>query len=290
MTEEIQLTDGTTIAYDDVGEGPPVVLLHGWPETKFSWRHQVPALAAAGYRVVAVDLPGYGDSSKGGGVARYGLRPVIQSIVEMLEAIEISRPVLVGHDWGSIVMWAMAVTYPDRFTALASLNVPYRGWCTGFPRTDYIREHLADRFGYVLYFQEEGAAERAFEADPELWLSGVYTSIAKDPDFLTAEELETFVAAFRGGGMAAPLSYYRNIDANHDAFAAFENAPIELPTLVIAADSDPVLPRQLIDGMERWVPQLTVIDVADAGHWVQQEQPDKVNRALIDFLDGLDLG
>ena len=289
MTEEIQLIDGTTIAYDDVGAGPAVVLLHGWPETKFSWRHQVPALAAAGYRVIAIDLPGYGDSSKDGPAARYALRPVTEAIMEMLGAIEVTKPVLVGHDWGSIVMWAMAVTHPDRFAAVASLNVPYRGWCTAFPPTDYIREHLADRFGYVLYFQEEGSAESAFEADPELWLSGVYTSIAKDPDFLSSEELDTFVASFRGGGMVAPLSYYRNIDANHADFSAFENASIELPTLMVAADSDPVLPRSLVEGMERWVPQLTVVDVSDAGHWVQQEQPEQVNAALIDFLDGLDL-
>lgn len=288
MERVVTLSTGIEIAIDDVGSGPAVVMIHGWPETKYSWRHQVPTLAAAGYRAVALDCRGYGGSSKPAGVDRYGLRDVVGDLTELLDVEGIDAPVLVGHDWGSIVMWTAAVLHPDRFRALASLNVPYRGWCVGFPRIDYIREHLADRFGYVVYFQEEGRAEASFAADPDAFLGQVYSSIAKNPDFLSAEDFAVYRDSFVAGGMSGPLNYYRNIDANHDSLAGFENAQIEQPTLVLAADSDPVLPPVLIDGMDRWVPNVAVVAVSDSGHWTQQEQPEQVNAALIDFLDGLD--
>ncbi len=263
------------------------MLIHGFPETKYSWRYQVPALAAAGYRAVAFDCRGYGGSSKPADIAAYRLEIVVADLVALLGAAEIDHPVLVGHDWGSIIMWTAAVLHPDRFRALVSLNVPYRGWCVGFPGTDYIREHLADRFGYVLYFQEEGKAEASFAADPDSFLSRVYGPMAKDPGFLAPGDFTMYRDSFVAGGMRGPLSYYRNIDTNHDSLARFENAPIRLPTLMIAADSDPVLPAGLTAGMERWVPDLEIVAVPDCGHWAQQEQPEQVNRALLDFLSRL---
>lgn len=285
MDRTIRLPTGIEMAVDDVGAGNPAVLIHGWPETRYSWRHQLPALAAAGYRALAIDCRGYGGSTKPDDVDAYGLELVVGDLVALCDAVDLENPVLVGHDWGSVIMWTAAVLHPDRFRALVSLNVPYRGWCVGFPPTDFIREQLADRFGYVLYFQEEGRAEAAFAADPQGWLTRVYRSIAKDPDFMSAEELAVYVAAFVAGGMRGPLSYYRNIDANHRALAKYENASIDLPTLVIAADSDPVLPVSLTEGMQRWVADLVVRTVTDCGHWTQQEQPEQVNRALLDFLD-----
>ena len=284
----INLPDGIDLAYDDAGAGPPVVLIHGWPETRYSWRHQIPALAAAGYRAIAVDCRGYGDSSKPEPVGAYSLELVVADFVALFDALELSSPVVVGHDWGSIIAWSLAVLHPDRLKAVASLNVPYRGWSTGFPPTDYIREHLADRFGYVLYFQEEGAAEAAFEADPDDWLQRVYGSIAKDPGFPAPEDFAVYRDAFVAGGMRGPLNYYRNIDANHEAMTPHQNAPVTIPALMVAADSDPVLPASLVPGMERWIEELTVAEVADAGHWVQQEQPEQVNDALLSFLSGLD--
>ena len=139
----------------------------------------------------------------------------------------------------------------------------------------------------MLYFQEEGRADASFAADPDKFLGGVYSSIAKDPHFMKPEEFAVYRKAFVAGGIIGPLNYYRNIDANHDALAEFENAPIRLPTLVLAADSDPVLPPELIDGMERWVPNLSVVPVSDSGHWTQQEQPEQVSIALIEFLGSL---
>lgn len=287
MERVLTLSTGIEIAVDDMGTGPAVLMIHGWPETKYSWRHQVPALAAAGYRALAMDCRGYGGSSKPADVGSYALTEVVGDLIELLDVEEIDSPVLVGHDWGSIVMWTAAVLHPDRFRALVSLNVPYRGWCVGFPRIDFIREHLADRFGYVLYFQDEGPAEANFAADPDQFLGRVYSSIAKDPDFMAPEDFAVYRESFVAGGMSGPLNYYRNIDDNHDTLAEFENASIDLPTLALVADSDPVLPSTLIDGMERWAPNLSVVRVSESGHWTQQEQPEQVNAALIDFLDSL---
>ena len=284
MERTITLSTGIEMACNDVGDGPPIVLIHGWPETKYSWRHQLPALAAAGYRAIAIDCRGYGGSSKPEPIADYALELVVDDVVALLDALELPEAVVVGHDWGSIIAWTLAVLHPDRLRAVASLNVPYRGWSTGFPTTEYIREHLAERFGYVLYFQEEGKPEAAFGADPAGWLRRVYDSIARDPVFLGADEFAVFLDAFVAGGMRGPLNYYRNIDVNHAAMAPYQNAPITIPALMVAADSDPVLPASLVPGMERWIEDLTVVTVTDAGHWVQQEQPEQVTRALLDYL------
>jgi pimeloyl-ACP methyl ester carboxylesterase len=287
MERTVALGTGVDLACDDAGEGPPVVLIHGWPETKYSWRHQVPALAGAGYRAIAVDCRGYGGSSKPEAVEAYSLELIVADFIALFDALELPSPVVVGHDWGSIIAWSLAVIHPDRLRAVGSLNVPYRGWATGFPPIEYIREHLADRFGYVLYFQEEGPPEAAFAADPDGWLRRVYDSIAKNPRFLQAADFAVYRDAFVSGGMRPPLNYYRNIDANHAAMTAFENAPVTLPALMVVADSDPVLPASLVVGMERWIEDLTVAPVAEAGHWVQQEQPGRVNQALLEFLSGL---
>ena len=287
MERVIALASGIELAVDDVGAGDPVVFVHGFPETKYSWRHQLPALAANGYRAVALDCRGYGGSSKPADIDAYGIEALVGDLVGLCEELDIERPVLVGHDWGSIVVWSAAVMDPDRWRAVVSLNVPYRGWSVGFPRIDYIKEHLMDRFGYVVRFQEEGGEEAVFEQDPDAWLSRIYGWLGGRPDFLDDAEFATFAASFRAGGIRGPLNYYRNIDANHDALAELENAPVELPTLVVIADGDPVLPASLVEGMERWVPDLTVAGVADAGHWVQQERPAEVNAAILAFLSTL---
>lgn len=283
----VTLASGIELAIAEAGDGPAVLLIHGWPETKHSWRYQVPALAAAGYRAIALDCRGYGGSSKPPDRKAYGLRHIVADLVGLVDATELGTPVLVGHDWGSIIMWTAAVLHPDRFRALASLNVPYRGWCVGFPTIDYMREHLADRFGYVIAFQEEGRTEAGFAQDPDGFLQRVYTSIAADAGFMAPDDFAVYRDAFVAGGMTGPLNYYRNIDANNAAMSEFENASIELPTLMITADADPILPASLADGMERWIPNLTVEHVTGSGHWTQQEQPDQLNAALIRFLDGL---
>jgi pimeloyl-ACP methyl ester carboxylesterase len=270
---------------DDQGSGDAILLLHGFPELAYSWRHQMPALVDAGYRAIAIDQRGYGDSSKPYSVADYSLALLVGDAIGILDRLGIESATVVGHDWGSIVAWSAAVRHPDRISRVVSLNVPYRGACVGFPTIDVIREQLADRFGYVVMFQEQGLVEATFGVDPEAWLNDIYPRMAADKDFLTDEEFSVFLGAFTAGGIAGPINWYRNIDANAVAFASEMDAPISQPTLMIAADSDPVLPVSLTVGMDRWISNLTTVVIEGSGHWTQQEQPEAVNTLLVDWLD-----
>ena len=278
-------TNGVTLAVDDRGSGDAIVLLHGFPELAFSWRHQVPALVDIGYRAITFDQRGYGASSKPDAVSDYSLSHLVGDVVGVLDRLGIETATIVGHDWGSIVAWTTALVHPERISRVVSLNVPYRGACIGFPTTDVIRAKLADRFGYVLMFQDKGVVEAMFDADPEAWLRGIYPILAADKDFMTDAEFAVFVEAFKTGGITGPVNWYRNIDSNAEAYSGYMDAPITQPTLMIAADSDPVLPVSLTNGMDRWITDLTTVMVEGSGHWTQQEQPEAVNSALIDWLD-----
>ncbi len=272
------------LAVTESGSGPPVVLIHGFPELAFSWRRQLPALEAAGYRAVAYDQRGYGGSSCPPEIPAYRLAALVGDLIGLCDVLELRRPVIVGHDWGSTVAWTAALTAPDRVAALASLNVPYRGYCAGFPPLGVVRERYADRFAYVLAFQEPGAVEAAFAADPEGWLRGFYAFGAGRDGFMTEDEFGVYLDAFRRTGVAGAVSYYRNLDANWDDTAEMAGRAVRQPALMIAADRDPVLPVSLIEGMERWVPDLRTVVVAGCGHWTQQERPAEVNRLLLEFL------
>lgn len=284
MDRTLHAVNGIQLATVEEGSGDPVIMIHGFPELAYSWRHQIPALTAAGFRSIAYDQRGYGASSKPEDVDAYALTNLVADAVGLLDVLGLERATFVGHDWGSIVVWSTALMHPDRVEKVVSLNVPYRGWCAGFPSTEVIRDKLADRFGYVLAFQEPGATEAAFEADPDAWLRTMYLGIAADPEFMTNDDFAVYRDAFVAGGLFGPLGPYRNIDANAAATQYLGNAPIIQPTLMITADRDPILPPMLATGMERWVPDLTVIDVSHSGHWTQQEQPHQVNEALTNFL------
>jgi pimeloyl-ACP methyl ester carboxylesterase len=279
--------NGIELAITEAGTGYPVVLLHGFPELAHSWRHQLPALAGAGFHAIAPDLRGCGESDRPAGVEAYGLLTLVDDVIGLLDGLGYNKAAVVGHDWGSIIAWTTAILHPERVERLVSLNVPYRGWCCGFPTIEYIREHLSDRFGYVLMLQEPGVAEAWFSSDPAGKLSGMYRSAAADPEFLPAEDFEVFLDAFIRGSITGPANYYRNIDANHQATAHLANAPVTMPTMVVAADSDPVLPTSLLEGMEQWVDDLRVELVPDCGHWIQQEKPAAVNQLLLEFLGDL---
>lgn len=276
--------NGVELAVEDVGEGPAIVLLHGFPELAYSWRHQVPVLEAAGYRVITFDQRGYGASSKPLDVADYSLTALVGDVVGVLDELDVDTATVVGHDWGSIVAYTTGITQPERVDGLVSLNVPYRGACVGFPSMEVIRDQLADRFSYIIMFQEPGVAEAGFEASPEMWLQGFYLGGSRGKQFMEPAELEVYVEAFTAGGISGPVNWYRNIDANASDFAALLDAPITQPTLMIAADSDPVLPLSLTDGMDRWIPDLERAVISDCAHWTQQERPDEVNTILIDWL------
>lgn len=280
---QVELAE-VTLAVEDEGSGPAVVLLHGFPELAYSWRHQIPALADAGYRVIAPDQRGYGSSSVPDDVDAYALSDLVGDVVGLLDALGIGQATVIGHDWGSIVAHTAAVTHPDRFDRVGSLNVAYRGACWGFPSIEYVREHLAERFAYVLMFQEPGVAEAGFANDPEAWLNAFYLGGSRGRPFMADDELATYVEAFRSNGISGPVGWYRNIDANAIAHGHLKDAPIGQPSLLLAADSDPVLPLSLADGVERWSPNIEVVVIEDCGHWTQQERPEAVNAALIGWL------
>ncbi len=284
MDQTIHSVNGVELSVVDEGSGDPVVFIHGFPELAYSWRNQIPAFADAGFRAIAYDQRGYGRSSKPDRVDAYGLDDLVGDTIGLLDVLDIAKATLVGHDWGSIVVWTAAVAHPDRVERVVSLNVPYRGWCAGFPTTEVIRDQLADRFGYVLAFQDPGVTEAAFEADPDAWLRMIFFGIAADPGFMTDTEFAVYRDAFVDGGLFGPLGPYRNIDANAAATARLANAPITQPTLMITADRDPILPPRLAEGMGRWLPDLTTAAVVHSGHWTQQEQPQQVNDAIIGFL------
>ena len=199
-------TNGIELAVTEAGTGYPVVLLHGFPELAYSWRHQLPALADAGFRALAPDLRGYGASDKPPAIEDYGLLTLVADVIGMLDSEEVDQAALVGHDWGSIIAWTTALLHPDRISRLVSLNVPYRGWCSGFPTTGYIQENMADRFGYVLMLQEPGVAEAWFDADPSGRLAAFYGGAAANPEFLSATEFETYVTAFTAGTISGPAA------------------------------------------------------------------------------------
>lgn len=275
---------GATLAVAEEGRGDPVVFVHGFPELAFSWRHQLPALAEAGFRAIAYDQRGYGGSSKPEAVDDYRLTTLVGDVVALADALDLETFHLVGHDWGSIVAWTTAVMHPERVETITSLNVPYRGWCCGFPTTEVIAERLSNRFGYVLSFQAVGETEARFAADPDAWLRRMYQGVAGRPDFMTEAEFAVYRDAFAAGGLFGPLAFYRNIDRNAADVAHLADAEVTMPALMVTADADPVLPASLADGMERWVPNLRVDHIEACGHWTQQEQPELVSELLIDFL------
>ena len=277
--------NGVSLSVDDRGTGDAVVLLHGFPELAYSWRHQIPALVDGGYRVISFDQRGYGRSGKPDDVSEYDLAHLVDDVTSVLDRLGIDQATIVGHDWGSLVAWTLAVTRPERVSRVVSLNVPYRGACFGFPSTEILAEQFADRFGYILMFQEDGRAEAGFAADPRSWLMGFYSGGARGREFMSDKELDTYVDAFTAGGISGPVNWYRNIDRNAAALTDTLDAPITQPTLMIAADSDPVLPLALTEGMDRWIEDLSHVVVEDCGHWTQQERPEAVNEALIGWLN-----
>lgn len=277
-------TNGVTLAVDDRGDGYPVVFIHGFPELAYSWRHQVSALSDDGYRTISFDLRGSGGSSGPDAVEAYSLHAQVGDVVGILDRLGIEKAAVVGNDWGSIIAFAAALRHPERVSHVASLNVPYLGWPSGFPTTEMIRESFADRLGYVLSFQEPGAAEARFEADRAGWLRRVFTGVAGRSDFLTDDEFNVFLVSHSDSGLTGQFNLYRNIDRNVEEWAAYAGKPITQPTLLITVDSDPVLPASLAEGMQQHVPVLEVHHITSCGHWTQQERPGAVSGILTDWI------
>ncbi|MBI1886310.1 MAG: alpha/beta hydrolase [Chloroflexi bacterium] len=278
--------NGIRIHYVEQGEGFPVVLCHGFPELWYSWRRQIPALAAAGLRAIAPDLRGYGESDKPDALQEYDIHHLVGDLTGLLDALGLEKAVFVGHDWGAIIVWMVAAMHPERVERVVSLNVAHRGR-PGFPRTEVLRRLTDQRFSYVIFFQPPGQAESYFNADLAARLRRSYQTVTANPDFLSEEEFAVFLEAFRKGGLSGPLNYYRNIDRNWETTQHLADKPVECPSLLIMTDKDPVLRPEFAEGMERWVPHLRKELIRDCGHWTQQEKPAEVNALLVDFLSDL---
>ncbi|WP_019972805.1 alpha/beta fold hydrolase [Mycobacterium sp. 141] len=306
MTERLVDTNGVTLRVFEAGErgNPVVVLAHGFPEVAYSWRHQIPALAAAGYHVLAPDQRGYGGSSRPSAIEDYDIVALTSDIAGLLDS-EVGggaeRAVVVGHDWGSPVMTNFALFHPDRVRAVVAMSVPPVPRPPA-PPTRIWRKLVGDNFFYILYFQEPGVADAALNADPRESLRRVITleGISAPPDvlrgrplpplpeWLSADEFEHYVEAFTATGFTGGLNWYRNFDRNWELTQSTPAPTITAPTLFMAGTADPVLgftPRDRVRDVVTGDYREVLIE--GAGHWLQQERPDAVNAVLLEFLSGL---
>lgn len=319
MSESVSQRDiqanGITLHITEQGTGPLVLLCHGWPELAYSWRHQIPAIAKAGYHVVAPDMRGYGGSSVPADTVAYAITDLVGDMVALVDAVGESRACIVGHDWGATVAWSAALMRPDLFSAVAALSVPHRPRNPAGPPLAQLRAAGLENF-YWFYFCREGAPEAEFERDITSAIRRVLFYGSGDapprpgaplmvpagrgfleggedpktlPTWLSEGDIEAYAAAFRKNGMRGPFSWYRNIDRNWTLLAPFQGAKIEQPALFIAGSRDAVinsvLGRGALDKMQESVPNLRdKVIVPGAGHWIQQERPSEVNAALLAFL------
>jgi pimeloyl-ACP methyl ester carboxylesterase len=289
-------TNGIELSVTEHGSGPAVVLCHGFPELAYSWRHQIPALAGAGYRVIAPDMRGYGASSRPDAVDAYNVIELCGDIAGLLDALGESDAVVVGHDWGANVAWWMAAIHPHRVRAVAGLSVPFIPRAPAAP-IPIMREHLGEDF-YIVWFQEPGVADEALARDVRrtLTTSRQWTASwaeqdgrqPKPPAWMSEEELQAYVDAFQRTGFTGGLNWYRNIDRNWELVEPYAETRITQPAMFLTGELDPVRNFMPAEAMNGWVTDLRSSTVVPgAGHWVQQQDPQVVNEALLEFLGGL---
>jgi len=313
-------TNGIRMHLAEQGTGPLVVLCHGFPESCYSWRHQLSALAEAGFHAVAPDMRGYGRTDRPEAIDQYTLLHLVGDMVGLLDAVGAEQAVIAGHDWGAPVAWHAALLRPDRFRGVIGLSPPYRP--RGPDRPSTVMPQTDDAVFYQLYFQKPGVAEAEFEKDVRQTIRGMLYSISGDalprdggitgtgtvgmvqrqggflagmvnptslPPWIIEADVEFYAAEFARTGFRGGLSWYRNIDRNWELLAPFAGARVMVPALYIAGDRDVVLSfagvEEAINNLPRAVPQLrgTVI-LPRCGHWTQQERAVEVNTAMIDFL------
>jgi pimeloyl-ACP methyl ester carboxylesterase len=303
------------------GTGPLVLMVHGFPESWYSWRHQLSPIAAAGFTAAAMDVRGYGGSTRFPEVAHYRMEALMADILGVGEALSPGVAfTLIGHDWGAPQVWNTALLHPDRIAAVAALSVPFFG-APEFSFDDVIRRVFdeRDRFFYQSYFRTPGRAEAALEADLRRFLKGFYYSISGDakdgdwkmglsssatlmdtltvpdvmPYWMTDADLSYYEAEFRRSGLFGPISRYRNHTRDFDFLSPFRERTISQPACFIAGDKDPAfngfgMVDDPIGRMRPAVPNLeTAVVLPGCGHWTQQERPAEVNAALVPWLASL---
>jgi pimeloyl-ACP methyl ester carboxylesterase len=294
--------------------GTPVVMIHGFPESWYSWRHQLPVLADAGHRAIAIDVRGYGRSAAPPDIEAYAMTALVGDVIAVLDDLGAERAVVVGHDWGAPVAWNTALLRPERVRGVAGLSVPYN------PRGDVrpleaFRAMAGDELFYIDYFQTPGVAEAEAEADLEGWLRGFYFTASGEADptapsmgrvtrggqlrdrlqqpgpgqmaWLTDDDLAFYVGEFERTGLTGGFNRYRNIERDWTELAPWRDAPITVPALFVGGDRDgpTQLGRRAIERFPQSLPALTRSEIlAGCGHWTQQERPDEVNRLLLEFV------
>ena len=311
-------TNGVTLRVTEAGDrgAPVVVLAHGFPELAYSWRHQIPALAEAGYHVLAPDQRGYGGSSHPSAVEDYDIVALTGDVVGLLDDVGAERAVIVGHDWGSVVATTLPLLHPDRVAACVTLSVPPLPRSTTRP-TEAWRSAFGDNFFYILYFQEPGPADTELADDPARTMRRLLGGVRTDgdgnaflkmatpgpaglverlpepdrmPDWISQDELDHYAAEFTATGFTGALNWYRNFDRNWELTETTPAPTITVPTLFLGGTADAALamtPRDRVGDVVTGPYREVMID--GAGHWLQQERPDEVNAELLDFLGGLDL-
>lgn len=311
--------NGIRIHYVEAGTGPLVLMVHGFPESWYSYRHQLDALSGAGYRAVAIDVRGYGRSSAPTEIDAYRMLRKVADNVELVTALGETQAVIVGHDWGAPIAWTSALLRPDVFRAVAGLSVPYSPPGEHRP-TDVFRVMGGAEEFYIEYFQQPGRAEAEIEADMRRWLLGFYFSASGDapppapggatmatipygakmwdrftipdvmPTWMSEEDLAFYVGEFERSGITGGLNRYRNVDRDWEDLTAFRHQPIEVPALFIGGDRDgPTMwGKASIDRYPITLPKLhRSVILEGCGHWTQQERPAEVNAELIEFLASL---
>lgn len=296
------------MAVYEQGEGPAVLLLHGFPELAFSWRHQLPALAEAGFRVIAPDQRGYGKTSVPPRVSDYRIEALIADVHGLLDALQLERAVFVGHDWGAILLWQMAMLAPERIEKLIILNIPH------YPRSpvdpiEIWRRRFGDDF-YIVNFQDSNEADRVFAQDTahffdvtmrrkqlsrelfdklpaERKVVSLLNALAREKQggepLLSGEERDYYASAFAASGFTGAINWYRNWTHNWEILNGIDET-IDIPTLFVGAVNDLIIAPEHIEGMKQLVRNLDIHMLEDCGHWSQQERPDDVNRLMIEWL------
>ena len=317
-------TNGITLRAAVEGEGPLIIMVHGCPESWFSWRRQIPVIAEAGYKVVAIDVRGYGGSDKPHAIEEYTLKKIGADIIGIIDFFEEDQAILIGHDWGGPIVWYTSLLNENRISAVAGLSVPY------FPQRevsplDAFEVIYKDKFFYQLYFQKEGVAESEFEPDLRKYLESTYFSIdargmkkqfenplnamnkgpnakylddvvefESYPDWINKDEMNYLINEFENSGMRGPLNRYRAQKIDFEELKDFRDKKLKQPAALMVGSLDPVNffigdgykdTEHLKEVFEPVYENLIKTElINDVGHWTQQEAPEEVNRFLIDFL------
>ena len=310
-------TNGITCHVVTLGQGPLVLMVHGFPELWFSWRHQLAPIAAAGFTAAAMDVRGYGDSSRPHPVDAYDMQHIAADIAGIADQLGGGKAILFGHDWGAPIVYSTALLYPEKIAAVAGLSVPCMQQAAA-PPLALMKEVFKDRFFYQNYFQEEGVAEREFQRNARSGLRKFYYAICGDapagtypgnkavgadlltdlpdpdvfPDWLPKADEDVYVEAFTRSGFRGPINRYRCQDRDWHVMQTYAEEKLSQPALFIGGERDPV--RHMAPGRDAYE---TVDErladcrgkhiIPSAGHWVQQEAPDICNELLVDFVRSL---